>query len=50
MLKVHASVIAIELSARKKKKERKKERKKEEEQNQNFHLCFSQLLNGLAKL
>ena len=34
--------------AKGRKKERKK--KKEDEQNQNFHVCFSQLLYGLAEL
>ena len=32
---------------RRKKEER---RKKKDEQNQNFHVCFSQLLYGLAEL
>ena len=34
----------------KRKEGRKKEGKKEDEQNQNFHVCFSQLLYGLAEL
>ena len=43
MWKVYIHVIVLELCVNKRKK-------KEDEQNQNFHVGFSQLLDGLAEL
>ena len=35
---------------REQKEEEERKKKKEDEQNQNFHVCFSQILYGLAEL
>ena len=48
MWKVYINVTVLELCVSKRKKEERK--KKEDEQNQNFHVCFSQVLYGLAEL
>ena len=50
MWKVYIHVTVLELYVSKRKKEEEERKKKEDEQNQNFHVCFSQLLYRLAEL